>query len=119
MSDGTHVIYFLDPELFTVNRQIQVYTDQGPADSLNELEYIRGKIWANRYYTDEIVIIDPETGMVEGRINLRGILKPADRRPTTDVLNGIAWDPDKDRLFVTGKLWPKLFEIRVRALSGG
>jgi glutamine cyclotransferase len=113
MSDGTHVIYFLDPGLFTVNRQIEVYNDQGPVQSLNELEYIHGKIWANRYYTDEIVIIDPETGKVEGRINLKGILKAGDRKSNTDVLNGIAWDEEGDRLFVTGKFWPKLFEIRL------
>jgi glutaminyl-peptide cyclotransferase len=111
MSDGTHVIYFLDPDLFTVNRQIEVYTDEGRADSLNELEFINGKIWANRYYTDEIVIIDPVTGKVEGRINLKGILKAVDRKPTTDVLNGIAWDEENGRIFVTGKYWPKLFEI--------
>jgi glutamine cyclotransferase len=111
MSDGTHVIYFLDPEMFTVNRQIEVYHHEGPAESLNELEYIQGKIWANRYYSDEIVIIDPATGKVEGRINLRGILKTSDRRPNTDVLNGIAWDSENERIFVTGKYWPKLFEI--------
>ena len=113
MSDGTHVIYFLDPEMFTVIRQIEVYHKKGPAKSLNELEFINGKIWANRYHTDEIVIIDPETGKVEGRINLKGILKPADRKSTTDVLNGIAWDSEKDRVFVTGKYWPKLFEIKL------
>ena len=113
MSDGTHVIYFLDPEMFTINRQIEVYHDRGPADSLNELEYIGGKIWANRYYTDEIVIIDPVSGKVEGRVNLKGILPAADRQPATDVLNGIAWDPAGDRIFVTGKYWPKLFEIRL------
>ncbi len=112
MSDGTHVIYFLDPEMFTINRQLEVYHDKGLADSLNELEYINGKIWANRYYTDEIVIIDPETGKVEGRINLKGILKATDRKTNTDVLNGIAWDQAGDRLFVTGKRWPKLFEIK-------
>lgn len=117
MSDGTHVIYFLDPELFTVNRQIEVYNHEGPAQSLNELEYIDGKIWANRYYTDEIVIIDPESGRVEGRINLRGILKISDRRPDTDVLNGIAWDRKHNRIFVTGKYWPKLFEITPVPLS--
>jgi glutamine cyclotransferase len=115
MSDGTHVIYFLDPELFTVIRQIEVYHNEGKADNLNELEYIRGKIWANRYYTDEIVIIDPETGKVEGRIDLTGILKTRDRSPNTDVLNGIAWDSERDRLFVTGKRWPKLFEIKTVA----
>lgn len=114
MSDGTHVIYFLDPELFTVNRQIEVYDHEGLVDNLNELEFINGKIWANRYYTDEIVIIDPESGKVEGRINLKGILKITDRKPNTDVLNGIAWDEEGDRLFITGKYWPKLFEISLR-----
>ena len=114
MSDGTNIIYFLDPEMFTVNRQLEVYDNNGPANSLNELEYIHGKLWANRYYTDEIVIIDPESGKVEGRINLKGILKTTDRKPSTDVLNGIAWDSQGDRVFVTGKFWPKLFEIRIR-----
>jgi glutamine cyclotransferase len=114
MSDGTNIIYFLDPEMFTINRQLEVYHNNGPASSLNELEYINGKIWANRYFTDEIVIIDPETGIVEGRINLKGILKAAHRKPTTNVLNGIAWDREGDRLFVTGKFWPRLFEIRIR-----
>jgi glutamine cyclotransferase len=113
MSDGSNVIYFLDPEMFTINRQIEVYNDRGPADSLNELEYIKGKIWANRYNTDEIVIIDPGSGKVEGRINLKGILPAADRTSTTDVLNGIAWDSVQDRIFVTGKYWPRLFEIRL------
>ena len=116
MCDGTHVIYFLDPELFTVKRQIEVYDHKGLADNLNELEFINGKIWANRYYTDEIVIIDPESGKVEGRINLKGILKTADRRPSTDVLNGIAWDEEGGRFFITGKFWPKLFEISLRKL---
>ncbi len=114
MSDGTNIIYFLDPGLFTINRQIEVYHNKGPANSLNELEYINGKIWANRYFTDEIVIIDPETGRVEGLVNLKGILKATERRSNTDVLNGIAWDSDQERLFVTGKLWPRLFEIRIR-----
>jgi glutamine cyclotransferase len=117
MSDGTNIIYFLDPEMFTINRQIEVYHNEGPANSLNELEYINGKIWANRYFTDEIVIIDPQSGKVEGRINLKGILKASDRKPTTDVLNGIAWDGESERLFVTGKFWPKLFEIRISKLG--
>jgi len=111
MGDGTHVLYFIDPEMFTVKRQIEVYDNEGIADSLNELEYINGKIYANRYYTDEIVIIDPATGKVEGRINLKGILPVKERQPSTDVLNGIAWDNSGRRLFVTGKYWPKLFEI--------
>lgn len=113
MSDGSNILYFLDPELFTVNRQIEVYHDKGLADSLNELEFINGKIWANRYYTDEIVIIDPKSGKVEGRINLKGILPVSDRKASTDVLNGIAWDSEEDRIFVTGKYWPKLFEIAI------
>jgi glutamine cyclotransferase len=114
MSDGTNIIYFLDPEMFTINRQIEVYHNEGPANMLNELEYINGKIWANRYYTDEIVIIDPESGKVEGRINLKGILKAQHRKASTDVLNGIAWDESGGRIFVTGKYWPLLFEIRIR-----
>lgn len=113
MSDGSNIIYFLDPELFTMNRQIEVYNDKGPADSLNELEYINEKIWANRYYTDEIVIIDPMTGKIEARINLKGILATSERKPTTNVLNGIAWDQENNRIFVTGKYWPRLFEIRI------
>lgn len=118
MSDGTNIIYFLDPEMFTINRQLEVYHNEGPANSLNELEYIHGKIYANRYFTDEIVIIDPSNGKVEGRINLKGILKATHRKPTTDVLNGIAWDAKGGRLFVTGKYWPLLFEISLRK-SGG
>jgi len=113
MSDGSNVIYFIDPEMFTVNRQIEVYHDRGPAEDLNELEYIHGKIWANRYYTDEIVIIDPRSGKVEGRVNLKGILPAHERESTTNVLNGIAWDEEGDRVFVTGKYWPRLFEIRL------
>lgn len=111
MSDGTHVIYFLDPEMFTVKRQIEVYNNEGKVEDLNELEYINGKIYANRYYTDEIVIIDPVTGKEEARVDMKGILSVKDRKPSTNVLNGIAWDAAQERLFVTGKYWPKLFEI--------
>jgi len=113
MSDGTHVICFLDPEMFTVNRQIEVYDNNGPVSDLNELEYVKGKIYANRYYTDEIVIINPVNGKVEGRADLKGILPVKERKPSTNVLNGIAWDPETDRLFVTGKYWPKLYEIKI------
>lgn len=113
MSDGTHVLYFIDPGMFTVKRQIEVYNDEGPVSDLNELEYINGKIYANRYYTDEIVVIDPETGKEEARVDMKGLLSAKDRKPSTNVLNGIAWDPGKERLFVTGKYWPKLFEIEL------
>lgn len=116
MSDGTHVLYFLDPEMFTVNRQVEVYDHEGAVKDLNELEYIKGKIYANRYYSDEIVIIDPENGKVEGRIDLKGILPVSERRQSTNVLNGIAWDEDNDRLFVTGKYWPKLYEIDIQPI---
>ncbi len=113
MSDGTNIIYFIDPDMFTVKRQIEVYNNEGPVKDLNELEYINGKIFANRYYTDEIVIIDPETGKEEGRVDMKGILSVKERKPGTNVLNGIAWDPVGERLFVTGKYWPKLFEIEL------
>jgi glutamine cyclotransferase len=113
MSDGTNTLYFLDPEMFTVKRQIEVYNDEGPVSDLNELEYINGKIFANRYYTDEIVIIDPKSGKEEGRVNLKGILPVQDRKQSTNVLNGIAWDRQENRLFITGKYWPRLFEIKI------
>lgn len=113
MSDGSNILYFIDPGMFTVNRQLEVYNHEGPVNSLNELEYVNGKIFANRYYTDEIVIIDPHTGKEEGRVDMKGILSVKDRKPSTNVLNGIAWDPEDERLFVTGKYWPKLFEIEL------
>ncbi len=116
MSDGTNVIYFLDPEMFTVNRQIEVFDNEGAVTALNELEYIKGKIYANRYYTDEIVIINPDNGKVEGRVNLKEILAVKDRKASTNVLNGIAWDSETGRIFVTGKYWPKLFEVKFQAV---
>jgi glutamine cyclotransferase len=118
MSDGTNILYFLDPEMFTVTRQIEVYNNEGPVKDLNELEYIEGKIYANRYYTDEIVIIDPATGKEEGRVDMKGILSVKDRKPSTNVLNGIAWDTENERLFITGKYWPKLFEIELVPVGG-
>lgn len=116
MSDGTNIIYFMDPQYFTVNSKIEVMDHTGPIDAINELEWIEGKIWANRYLTDEIVIIDPESGKVEGKINLAGILKPEDRHSRVDLLNGIAWDREGRRLFVTGKYWPKIFQIEINKL---
>lgn len=112
MSDGTPVLRWLDPETFDVTRSVTV-TDEGrPVSRLNELEYIDGTIYANVWQTDRVVIIAPDTGRVVGRIDLGGLLTPAERR-LTDVLNGIAYDADGQRLFVTGKLWPKLFEIEL------
>lgn len=113
MSDGSHRIYYMDPEFFTEIRQLEVYDNKGPVSRLNELEYIEGKIFANIYGKDEIVIIDPETGKITGKLNMKGILEKADRHSRIDVFNGIAWDPGRRVLYVTGKYWPSLFEISV------
>jgi glutamine cyclotransferase len=111
MSDGTATLHFLDPDTLTETGRITV-TDKGqPVVNLNELEYVRGEILANVWQTERIARIAPETGQVIGWIDLTGLLSPADRQQPVDVLNGIAYDAEHDRLFVTGKLWPKLFEI--------
>jgi glutamine cyclotransferase len=113
MSDGTPTLYFRDPETFDVIRTVQV-TDGGvPVEDLNELEYIDGEVWANVWTTDRIVVIDPATGVVAANVDMTGLLPPEERPPGTDVLNGIAYDTEGDRLFVTGKKWPKLFEIKL------
>ena len=112
MSDGSAAIRFLDPGSFAERRRI-VVTDAGvPVTRLNELETVRGEIYANVWQTDTIVRIAPDTGKVLGWIDVRGLLGPVERS-STDVLNGIAYDAVHDRLFVTGKLWPKIFEIRI------
>ncbi len=113
MSDGTAAIYFLNPETFERVRQIDVHDDAGPVTQINELEYVQGEIYANIWQTDRIARIDPGTGRVLGWIDLTGLLSAQDRRTPVDVLNGIAYDAGNDRLFVTGKLWPKLFEIKL------
>ena len=115
LSDGTATLRFLDPATFKVLRRVTV-TDHGkpiPPDQLNELEYVHGQIYANLWHTDRIARISPTTGKVLGFINLAGLLPDADRSNPEAVLNGIAYDPEHDRLFVTGKLWPKIFEIKV------
>lgn len=111
MSDGSHVLYIIDKEYFTELSRIEVYDENGPVNNLNELEYIQDEIWANIYNSDVIVRINPTTGAVVGKINLAGLLKPEDKTSTTNVLNGIAYDSATGRIFVTGKNWPKLFEI--------
>jgi glutamine cyclotransferase len=113
MSDGTNVLYFFDPESFTVVSRIEVYDNEIKVDSLNELEYINGEIWANIWMSDIIARIDPASGKVTGYINLKGILKDQGTNTSVDVLNGIAFDSEGNRVFITGKNWPKLFEIRV------
>jgi glutamine cyclotransferase len=114
MSDGTPRIRFLDPKTFAVERVINVADGSMPISQINELEYIKGEIYANIYMTDRIVRIDPQSGKVTAWVNLSGLLPPEDRRQPDGVLNGIAYDEARDRLFVTGKLWPKLFEIKLK-----
>jgi glutaminyl-peptide cyclotransferase len=114
MSDGTNRLFIRDPETFAELDTIDVYEGPQAIWSLNELEIVDGEIWANVWQTDRIARIDPETGQVTGWIDLSGLLSERDReRHPVDVLNGIAYDPETDRLFVTGKLWPKLFEIEI------
>lgn len=111
MSDGTATLYFLDPDTFAETARLTVRDHRGPVIRLNELEYVRGEILANVWQTDRIARIDPTSGHVTGWIDLTGLLRPSDRRQPVDVLNGIAYDTRADRLFVTGKWWPRLFEI--------
>ncbi len=113
LSDGTATIRFINPETFAVTRSINVTLDGRPIPQLNELEFIDGEIYANIWQTHTIVRIDPATGRVTGVIDLTGILPVSERTPQTDVLNGIAYDPATKRLFVTGKNWPHLFEIKL------
>ncbi len=113
MSDGTSALYFLDPETLQTIGQIEVHDENGPILEINELEYIQGYVYANIWKTNTIAIIDPETGKVVSTIDLSGLLSFCDINQPIDVLNGIAYDAENDRLFVTGKLWPKLFEIEL------
>jgi glutaminyl-peptide cyclotransferase len=112
MSDGTAALRFLDPGTFRERRRVTVTDGGAPVNELNELEFVKGEVWANVWTTDFIVRVDPATGRVTGWIDLRGLL-PANQRAGDAVLNGIAYDAPSDRLFVTGKLWPRLFEIKL------
>lgn len=114
MSEGSEVISFLDPKTLNPVRKIEVYNNRGAVKKLNELEYIKGEIWANIFTTFIIVRIDPASGKVLGEIDLKGINVMLDQgKERIDVLNGIAWDKKKDKIYVTGKLWPKIFEIEL------
>jgi glutaminyl-peptide cyclotransferase len=114
MSDGTAIISYLDPENFAVIKKIEVRDGKNPVSNLNELEFIRGEIWANVFMEDIIVRIAPETGKVIGWVDLNNLqlLLPAKER--RDVLNGIAYDQEQGRIFVTGKYWSRLFEIKIK-----
>jgi glutamine cyclotransferase len=118
MSDGSAELRFWDPETLKETGRLTV-TDEGrPVEDLNELEWVKGEIYANIWQTDRIARIDPATSKVTGWIDLTGLLRPADHTDETDVLNGIAYDAPRDRLFVTGKRWPKLFEIKLVKKTG-
>lgn len=116
-TDGSNKVWFLDANTQQEKRSVQVYTNKYPVDNLNEIELINGKIYANKWQQNSIVIINPETGVVEGVANLNGlrdiVAKDQTLEPQDDVLNGIAYDSENNRLFVTGKHWGKLFEIEL------
>ena len=114
MSDGTATLYFMDPDSFAVLSTVSVHQNGAPVTRLNELEYVEGEVLANVWRTDKIVRIDPATGAVIAWIHLDGLAREANVTARDAVLNGIAFDSEGKRLFVTGKRWPKLFEIRLR-----
>jgi glutamine cyclotransferase len=114
LSDGTNRIRFLDPHNFQVRKTIAVYDQRTPIARINELEFVAGEIYANIWTEDRIARIDAQTGKVIGWIQLSGLISPSELHDQEAVLNGIAYDDLHGRLFVTGKLWPKLFEIRLK-----
>ena len=114
-SDGTANLYFMDGNL-KLDRKMLVTLNDKPVMWLNELEYIDGRVWANVYTSDEIVIINPRTGKVEGVIDCSGLLPRKLHSDTTDVLNGIAFNPADGKIYLTGKNWPKMYEIKLEEL---
>ena len=117
MSDGTDTLRFIEPQTFRETRRLKVTAAGAPLKNVNELELVKGEIFANVWTTDRIARIDPRTGRVTGWVDLAGLLSPREKA-AADVLNGIAYDQAGDRLFVTGKLWPKLFEIALVRKAG-
>ncbi|MGB4293483.1 MAG: glutaminyl-peptide cyclotransferase [Bacteroidales bacterium] len=113
MSDGSNILYIIDPAMFLPVAQLEVYDNKSMVKDLNELEYIKGEIWANIWMTDLIARIDPASGKVLAYIDLKGIMNDPSFDTASNVLNGIAYDSENDRIFITGKNWPKLFEIKV------
>src|SRR5262249_36572434 len=111
--DGTDTLRFLDPDTFRERRSLRVVDENGPLRGLNELEMVKGELFANVFKSDSIVRIDPATGRVRGLIDCTGLFPASERSSIEAVMNGIAYDQDGDRLFVTGKFWPRLFELRV------
>jgi len=117
MSDGSNKLYFLDPEYLNENRQIGVYNHQGAVDKLNELEYVNHTLFANVYQKSHIVQIDPETGKVLATLDLSDLVPKNLRGDRERVLNGIAWQPDQNIFWVTGKMWPKMYALEITNLS--
>ena len=112
-SDGTDKIWILDPETLEEKEYIQTYTNKGKIVGINEMEWINGKIYANRYQLDGVAIINPKNGAIEGVIDFRTLKNKVTQHKGLDVLNGIAWNPESKTLFVTGKRWDKLFEVEI------
>ena len=108
------MLRFVAPADLKVQRTLSVTVLGKPLQEINELEWVRGEVWANVWHTDFLYKIDPKTGAVTGVVDLTGLLPRAEHPDYESVLNGIAWDRATDRLFVTGKRWPKLFEIRTK-----
>jgi glutamine cyclotransferase len=113
LSDGTSTLRFIDLDTYEETRAVEVRDRDGPVFNINELEYIDGEVFANIWQTERIARIDPESGSVVGWLDLSGIADSLDENTIVDVLNGIAYDVEGSRLFVTGKLWPMLFEIEI------
>lgn len=117
MSDGSNKLYFINPSNFYILKEIEVYDHQGKVDQLNELEYVNGLIWANIWLSNRIVAIDPNSGVVKAELDMSQLLTEAEKsrlNDKDDVLNGIAWNSAKNTFYVTGKRWPKLFEIKIK-----
>ena len=117
MSDGTARLRFLDPKSFAVQRTLDVHDGPSPVSQLNELEWVKGEIWANVWQSEQIARIDPKTGAVVGWIDLAGVLAAADRNGKEDVMNGIAYDAKRDKIYVTGKNWSRVYEIAIKRRS--
>ena len=117
MSNGSDTLAFRDPNTFQMRRSVRVTANGRPVRDLNELEFIGGRVWANVWQTDTIVLIDPKSGMVSAYLDLSGILPASVRNGTEDVLNGIAYDPATKRIWVSGKQWPRIFQIEVEGHS--
>lgn len=113
-SDGSDRLHFMSPTERTISRSLSVTEDGKPVYKLNELEWIEGRVWANIWQSDRIVIINPDSGDVEASLDLQGLLPTSDRRADTDVLNGIARDPADGSIWVTGKRWPWLYHIEIQ-----